>query len=52
MPIDNDEISLKRVWSIEGKDLYYLNNKSLSKNELNNLLECCGLSRSNPYNVI
>ena len=24
----------------------------LTKNELNNLFECCGISRANPYNVV
>ena len=52
MQIEEDEVSLKRTWTHDNKDEYKLNTKVLIKNEINNIMESCGLSRSNPYNIV
>jgi len=43
---------LKRTWTHDNKDEFKLNTKILIKNEINNIMESCGLSRSNPYNIV
>jgi structural maintenance of chromosome 3 (chondroitin sulfate proteoglycan 6) len=51
LPIDKSTVSIKRVLKA-GKDDYYIDAKSVSKNEIHNLLESAGFSRTNPYYII
>ena len=50
--IDQDNVSLKRTISPDCKSEYQLNSKIVTKHELDNLLDCAGLSRTNPYFII
>lgn len=52
LPIEEDEVKFSRIWTSDGKDEFRLNNKLLIKSEVNNILESCGLSRVNPYNIV
>lgn len=51
MPIDKEEISLKRVIGAK-KDQYFLNKKNVPRSEVVNLLESAGFSNSNPYYIV
>lgn len=51
IPVDRDEIRLRRTIGLK-KDEYYLDKKHITKNEVMNLLESAGFSRSNPYYVV
>ncbi|KAJ8673058.1 hypothetical protein QAD02_004319 [Eretmocerus hayati] len=52
LPIDKDEISLKRVIGLK-KDQYLLNKKIISnRNDVMSILESAGFSRSNPYYIV
>ena len=52
IPIDRDEVSLKRSIGSK-KDQIYLNGKlASSKTELTSLLESAGFSRANPYYIV
>lgn len=50
-PIDSSEVVLRRNIGLK-KDEYYLNNKNLSADDVMNLFESAGFSRSNPYNIV
>lgn len=52
IPLQEESITLKRVWTADDKDEYYLNDKPITQNQLNNVLECAGISRSNPFNIV
>ncbi|KAM6347069.1 LOW QUALITY PROTEIN: structural maintenance of chromosomes protein 3 [Alca torda] len=49
LPIDKEEVSLRRVIGAK-KDQYFLDKKW--KNDVMNLLESAGFSRSNPYYIV
>lgn len=50
--LNDDLISLKRVITPDKKSEHRLNDKVLTKHELDNILNCCGLSSDNPYYAI
>ena len=51
LPIDKSSVSLKRV--LKGnKDELYIDNKHVTKGDVNNLLESAGFSKANPYYVV
>jgi structural maintenance of chromosome 3 (chondroitin sulfate proteoglycan 6) len=50
-PDDKKEVSLKRTLGVK-KDEYFLNNKHVTKQEVDNMLESAGISRSNPYYIV
>lgn len=52
LPVDQDLVSVKRVWTVDGKDDLYLNGKGLTKNDADNLFECCGLPRDTAHNIV
>ncbi|KAL7714094.1 RecF/RecN/SMC N terminal domain containing protein [Entamoeba marina] len=49
--IEKDEVSIRRCIGIK-KDEYFLNDKRVKKEEVMNLLESAGFSRSNPYYIV
>uniref|UniRef100_A0A2K5P0B8 Structural maintenance of chromosomes protein 3 n=1 Tax=Cercocebus atys TaxID=9531 RepID=A0A2K5P0B8_CERAT len=49
--IDKEEVSLRRVIGAK-KDQYFLDKKMVTKNDVMNLLESAGFSRSNPYYIV
>lgn len=49
--IEKDEVSLRRVIGSK-KDQYFLDKKNVTKNDVMNLLESAGFSRSNPYYIV
>lgn len=49
--IDKDEVYLRRVIGSK-KDQYFLNKKIVTRNDVMNLLESAGFSRSNPYYIV
>ncbi|KYM78115.1 Structural maintenance of chromosomes protein 3 [Atta colombica] len=51
LPIDKDEVYLRRVIGSK-KDQYFLNKKIVTRNDVMNLLESAGFSRSNPYYIV
>ncbi|CAI5535056.1 unnamed protein product, partial [Closterium sp. Naga37s-1] len=51
LPVDRDEVRLRRAISGR-KDEYWLDRKHITKQEVLNLLESAGFSRSNPYYVV
>ncbi|CAN6816217.1 unnamed protein product [Brassica oleracea] len=51
IPVDKDEIRLRRAIGLK-KDEYFLDGKHITKNEVMDLLESAGFSRSNPYYVV
>ncbi|KAJ0260203.1 Structural maintenance of chromosomes protein 3 [Hirschfeldia incana] len=51
IPVDKEEIRLRRTIGLK-KDEYFLDGKHITKNEVMNLLESAGFSRSNPYYVV
>nr|XP_018670625.1 structural maintenance of chromosomes protein 3-like isoform X2 [Ciona intestinalis] len=51
LPIDKDEVTLRRVIGSK-KDQYFLDKKMVTKNDVLNLLESAGFSRSNPYYIV
>ncbi|XP_063934651.1 uncharacterized protein LOC135146415 [Zophobas morio] len=51
IPIDEDEVVLRRTLGMK-KGEYYLNKKMTSKEDVMNLLETAGFSRSNPYYIV
>ncbi|CEP01172.1 unnamed protein product (mitochondrion) [Plasmodiophora brassicae] len=50
-PDDKDVVTLRRVIGLK-KDEFLLNNRHVSKTQVDNLLESAGFSRSNPYNIV
>ena len=50
-PTGTDEVTLRRSIG-QKKDEYSLNRKSSTKNEVMNLLESAGFSKSNPYYIV
>lgn len=50
-PIDRDEVVLRRQIGLK-KDEYSLDKKHVSKQDVVNLLESAGFSRSNPYYIV
>ncbi len=50
-PIDREEVFLRRVIGAK-KDQYFLNKKMVPRNDVVNLLESAGFSRSNPYYIV
>jgi structural maintenance of chromosome 3 (chondroitin sulfate proteoglycan 6) len=50
-PTDTDEVVLRRTIG-QKKDEYSLNRKNATKNEVMNLLETAGFSKSNPYYIV
>lgn len=50
--IDKDEIVLRRVIGRSKEGYYCINDKRVSKQEVINLLESAGFSRSNPYYIV
>ena len=51
LPIDKQTVTIRRTLK-DTKDEYMIDNKHVTKNEINNLLESAGFSRANPYYVI
>eukprot|EP00958_Prasinococcus_capsulatus_P027003 scaffold5150_cov376-Prasinococcus_capsulatus_cf.AAC.13 len=51
LPVDSDEVRLRRTIGLK-KDEYFLDRKRITRNELLNLLESAGFSRSNPYYIV
>eukprot|EP00434_Breviolum_minutum_P036724 symbB.v1.2.032553.t1/scaffold3922.1/size48298/5 len=51
MPIDKDEIRVRRTIGAK-KDDYSLDGKTATRNEVFNLLESCGFTKSNPYYIV
>eukprot|EP00040_Diaphanoeca_grandis_P033645 m.206425 g.206425 ORF g.206425 m.206425 type:complete len:1211 (+) comp32953_c0_seq2:153-3785(+) len=51
IPIDKEEVTLRRSIGLK-KDEYFLDSKHVSKQEVMNLLESSGFSRSNPYYIV
>ncbi|XP_053978821.1 structural maintenance of chromosomes protein 3 [Hylaeus anthracinus] len=51
LPIDKEEVFLRRVIGSK-KDQYFLNKKIVTRNDVMNLLESAGFSRSNPYYIV
>ncbi|GJP45295.1 hypothetical protein CLOM_g4699 [Closterium sp. NIES-68] len=51
LPVDREEVRLRRAISGR-KDEYWLDRKHITKQEVLNLLESAGFSRSNPYYVV
>ncbi|XP_039261631.1 structural maintenance of chromosomes protein 3-like [Styela clava] len=51
LPIEKDEVTLRRVIGSK-KDQYFLDKKMVTKNDVMNLLESAGFSRSNPYYIV
>lgn len=51
LPIEAKEVHFSRVWTAKG-DEFKMNSKTLLKSEIDNILESCGLSRINPYNIV
>lgn len=51
MQIERDEVTLRRTIGLK-KDEYHLDTKHVSKQDVMNLLESSGFSRSNPYVVL
>ncbi|ELP89408.1 structural maintenance of chromosome protein, putative [Entamoeba invadens IP1] len=49
--VEKDEVSVKRCIGLQ-KDEYFLNDKKVKKEEVMNLLESAGFSRSNPYYIV
>jgi len=45
-------LTLRRVWTVEGRELYFLNEKELSSSQWTHLLDCLGISRENPFNIV
>ncbi|KAH9826549.1 Structural maintenance of [Teratosphaeria destructans] len=50
-PTDTEEVVLRRTIG-QKKDEYSLNRKNTTKNEVMNMLETAGFSRSNPYYIV
>jgi structural maintenance of chromosome 3 (chondroitin sulfate proteoglycan 6) len=50
-PIYREEVFLRRVIGAK-KDQYFLNKKMVPRNDVVNLLESAGFSRSNPYYIV
>mmetsp|Transcript_4427 Transcript_4427/g.13512 ORF Transcript_4427/g.13512 Transcript_4427/m.13512 type:complete len:1245 (-) Transcript_4427:26-3760(-) len=51
IPIERDEVALRRTIGLK-KDEYHLDTKHVSKQDVMNLLESSGFSRSNPYYIV
>lgn len=51
MPIDKDEVRIRRTIGVK-KDDYSLDGKAATKNEVFNLLESAGFTKSNPYYIV
>lgn len=51
IPIEREEVSLRRAIGAK-RDAYYLDKKHVTKNDVMNLLEGAGFSRSNPYYIV
>eukprot|EP00899_Mesostigma_viride_P022420 jgi/Mesvir1/3362/Mv04256-RA.1 len=51
IPVDREEVCLRRTIGLK-KDEYFLDKKHITKEEVKNLLESAGFSRSNPYYVV
>jgi len=51
MPIDKDEVRVRRTIGAK-KDDYSLDGKTATRNEVFNLLESCGFTKSNPYYIV
>eukprot|EP00929_Paragymnodinium_shiwhaense_P047864 TRINITY_DN24279_c0_g1_i1.p1 TRINITY_DN24279_c0_g1~~TRINITY_DN24279_c0_g1_i1.p1 ORF type:complete len:1203 (-),score=481.65 TRINITY_DN24279_c0_g1_i1:342-3950(-) len=51
MPIDKDEVRIRRTIGTK-KDDYSLDGKHATKQEVFNLLESCGFTKSNPYYIV
>ncbi|XP_063720697.1 structural maintenance of chromosomes protein 3-like isoform X2 [Symsagittifera roscoffensis] len=51
LPIEQEEVSLQRVIGAK-KDEFFMDKKSIPKNEVLSLLEAAGFSRSKPYYIV
>jgi len=51
MPIDRDEVRVRRTIGVK-KDDYSLDGKHATRQEVFNLLESCGFTKSNPYYIV
>ncbi|KAF0989528.1 hypothetical protein HZS_105, partial [Henneguya salminicola] len=51
IPVSKDEVSIKRTLSSK-KDTFFVDGRSLTKQEMLNLLESMGFSKGNPYNIV
>lgn len=51
IPIEREEVTLRRSIGLK-KDEYFLDSKHVTKQEVMNLLESSGFSRSNPYYIV
>eukprot|EP00047_Mylnosiga_fluctuans_P012714 m.27489 g.27489 ORF g.27489 m.27489 type:complete len:1202 (-) comp4429_c0_seq1:98-3703(-) len=51
IPVEKEEVVLRRAIGLK-KDEYFLDNKHVTKNDVANLLESSGFSRSNPYYIV
>ena len=50
-PVDKDEVVLRRILGLK-KDEFILDKKGVTKQDVVNLLESAGFSRSNPYYIV
>eukprot|EP01104_Vermistella_antarctica_P010638 TRINITY_DN2847_c1_g2_i3.p1 TRINITY_DN2847_c1_g2~~TRINITY_DN2847_c1_g2_i3.p1 ORF type:complete len:870 (-),score=309.49 TRINITY_DN2847_c1_g2_i3:51-2660(-) len=50
-PIEKDEVVIRRQIGLK-KDEYFLDRKHVNKNDIVNVLESAGFSRSNPYYIV
>ncbi|KJE90720.1 cohesin complex subunit [Capsaspora owczarzaki ATCC 30864] len=51
IPIDSDEVTLRRVIGIK-RDDYYIDGKHVVKSDVMNLFESAGFSQANPYYIV
>uniref|UniRef100_A0A5S6QPM7 Structural maintenance of chromosomes protein n=1 Tax=Trichuris muris TaxID=70415 RepID=A0A5S6QPM7_TRIMR len=51
LPFEKDEVRLRRTIGAK-KDQYYLDGKMVTKQEVQNMLESAGFSKSNPYYIV
>eukprot|EP00127_Corallochytrium_limacisporum_P000324 Clim_evm19s11 gene=Clim_evmTU19s11 len=51
LPVDKQEVTLRRSIGAK-KDEYFLDKRHITKQEVENLLEAAGFSRSNPYYIV
>lgn len=51
MPLDKDEVSIKRTFNLK-EDKFLLDGKVTTKTEINNIMEASGFSRNNPYYIV
>ena len=50
--IAKQRISFKRVWTIDNKDEYILNNNKMMIKDVEDFFDIFGINRNNPYNIV